>query len=574
MTPRVALCLVLLVGLLLRADGVAWDGGAHLHPDERYLSLVADNIKLPSSLAEYLRVDSPMNPYTTETGSNLVYGTLPITATKLAAHLAGRDRYDGLEIVGRRLTSVVDLVSILVAFGLARLLAAGMGPRRAGWAGVAGAGAYALTPLAIQHAHFFVVDSWLTAGCGASLLAAAHAQRSRTPARGAALVALAGALLGAGLACKLSAVLLAPGVALLVLGAAPGVGRGRVLGAAANLLLLGASAYLALRLLAPATFASDDWASPKLAEGLSRALEAQRAAVAGHGGLAPPSLQWLSSTPVVDPLLTLGGISIGPPIALACAAGVLLVGHRAVAAARAREIAWLELAVIYSTVVVGAYLASRFVHTVRYLLPLIPILCATAGVAVASLARARRGPVAVAAIGTLAVAWALAYTAIYRAPHTRIVASAWIRAHTHPGDVIVGEEWDDQLPTPADPDLRLRELPVYAPDDAAKLHRLWTGLRDADLVVLSSARASGAIGALPGRYPLTTRYYDRLLAGRLGFEPVARFRSRPRLAGVEIPDAWAEEATSVYDHPEVRVLRRAATLSWPEFRRRILAGPR
>jgi hypothetical protein len=297
----------------------------------------------------------------------------------------------------------------------------------------------------------------------------------------------------------------------------------------------------------------------------------QASAVAGGDGpINPPSTQWLVSTPVLSPLLTLGAISLGPPIALAAAAGIGLAGLRAFRAARRREVAWLELALLYSTVIAGAYLASRFVHTVRYLLPLVPLLCALAGVALVRLAAARRGTAIVAAAGVLATGWAFAYTAIYRAPHTRLVASEWIRDHSAPGDVVVGEEWDDPLPVPSDPELRVRQLPVYAPDGEAKLREMWAELSVADLVVLSSARASATVGRLPGRYPITTRYYHELLAGRLGFTPAARFRSRPRLAGIEVPDEWAEEVTWVYDHPEVRILRRSGDLTYPEFRRRVL----
>ena len=573
LTPRLALALVLLVGLALRADGVNWDSSQHLHPDERYLSLVAGSVRLPSSMREYLSVRSPLNPYRTESGSALVYGTFPLNATKAVAGAVGRDRFDGLEIVGRRLSSLADLATILVVFGLGRLLAlgAGSGRTRAAWAGVAGAATYALAPLAIQHAHFFVVDSWLTAAFGGSLLAAAHAQRAATSSRRTALVGLAGALLGVALACKLSAALFAPAVVLLAIAAVRGRGWALVLGAASNLLLLAASAYLALRLAAPATFASDDWSSFALAPDLARALEVQASAVAGGDGpINPPSTQWLVSTPVLSPLLTLGAISLGPPIALAAAAGIGLAGLRAFRAAGRREVAWLELALLGCTVIAGAYLVSRFVHTVRYLLPLVPLLCALAGVALARLAAARHGKAIVAAAGVLATGWAFAYTAIYRAPHTRLVASEWIRDHTAPGYVVVGEEWDDPLPVPSEPELRVRQLPVYAPDGEAKLRELWDELSVADLVVLSSARASATVGRLPGRYPIATRYYRELLAGRLGFTPAARFRSRPRLAGIEVPDEWAEEVTWVYDHPEVRILRRSGDLTYPEFRRRVL----
>src|SRR5262249_27705773 len=84
----------------------------------------------------------------------------------------------------------------------------------------------------------------------------------------------------------------------------------------------------------------------------------------------------------------------------------------------------------------------------------------------------------------------------------------------------------------------------------------------------------------PLRFPLTTRYYDALFAGELGFERVPEVASLPRLFGLSIDDQAlpaegqgvtardrhrdraAEEAFSVYDHPTVFLFRKA-----PGYRR-------
>src|SRR6188768_2000118 len=58
------LAAVVLVGGWLRLDGANWDDGGHLHPDERYLSIVADNTDWPASFAGYFDVGrSPLSPY-------------------------------------------------------------------------------------------------------------------------------------------------------------------------------------------------------------------------------------------------------------------------------------------------------------------------------------------------------------------------------------------------------------------------------------------------------------------------------------------------------------------------------
>jgi len=69
----------------------------------------------------------------------------------------------------------------------------------------------------------------------------------------------------------------------------------------------------------------------------------------------------------------------------------------------------------------------------------------------------------------------------------------------------------------------------------------------------------GSIVRVPEKYPLMSQFYQDLLSGRTQFELVAEFNSYPSLEYLSIPitfdDSWAEEAFSVYDHPQVLVFR-------------------
>jgi hypothetical protein len=59
----VALALLLLAAAWLRLSGLDWDQGQHLHPDERFLTMVATDIRWPRSLAAYFDTGhSPLNP--------------------------------------------------------------------------------------------------------------------------------------------------------------------------------------------------------------------------------------------------------------------------------------------------------------------------------------------------------------------------------------------------------------------------------------------------------------------------------------------------------------------------------
>src|SRR5215213_5777702 len=87
---RAALAALLAVGGWLRWSGANWDQGGHLHPDERYITMVADAVHWPGLLEGYFDVDgSPLSPYNTEVGRGYVYGTLPLFATKAVGALLG-----------------------------------------------------------------------------------------------------------------------------------------------------------------------------------------------------------------------------------------------------------------------------------------------------------------------------------------------------------------------------------------------------------------------------------------------------------------------------------------------------
>jgi len=100
------------------------------------------------------------------------------------------------------------------------------------------------------------------------------------------------------------------------------------------------------------------------------------------------------------------------------------------------------------------------------------------------------------------------------------------------------------------------QMEPYWEDVPEKREALLGWLDQTDYIILSSNRLYGSIPRLPERYPMTTRYYEMLFSGELGYEKVAEFTSRPRLFGVEIADDNADESFTVYDHPKVTVFRK------------------
>lgn len=315
---------------------------------------------------------------------------------------------------------------------------------------------------------------------------------------------------------------------------------------------------------------------------------------------APPGHQWTGRTPYVFPFDNMVQWGLGVPLGLAGWAGFLLALYQLI---RYRK--WNHLLIVVWVGITFAYTGQQFVKTMRYFLQIYPFLALLGGWFIVELwdrvsrlqneyqlsdddeeAHAAErsfiprpllqgGVVVIAAIIVgYTLFYAGAFTSIYTRPVTRVAASRWMLANIPPGSVIANEHWDDPLPLrvdgkdpwggmyknlqPASPD---GLMDWYNEDTPEKRTQAIQWLDAADYIVLSSNRLYGSIPRLPMRYPLTTKYYQWLFDGTLGFEKVAEFTSRPQLLGIEINDDNSEEAFTVYDHPKVLIFKKTPQYS-------------
>ncbi|MBC7256336.1 MAG: glycosyltransferase family 39 protein, partial [Chloroflexi bacterium] len=147
------LAIILIVAGVFRFTGLNWDEGQHLHPDERFLTMVENSLQWPKSWGEYWDTAiNPLNPNNHNFGS-YVYGLFPVVLTKFMGEMLGMTGYGAVYLVGRALSGVMDLLSILVVFLLGRRLYNAR-------VGLVGALLGALTVLTIQQSHFFTVDNF------------------------------------------------------------------------------------------------------------------------------------------------------------------------------------------------------------------------------------------------------------------------------------------------------------------------------------------------------------------------------------------------------------------------------
>ena len=153
---------VLLVSLLLaiicsgayfRTIGVDWDQGRHLHPDERFLSMVLNSMTPVPDVKTYFDTStSTLNPG--NVGYQFfVYGTLPLFIIRYVGEWIGQIGYDPITIVGRQLSAIADILTILLVFLIAlRLFHEKIG--------LVAAALYAFAVLPIQQSHFMTVDTF------------------------------------------------------------------------------------------------------------------------------------------------------------------------------------------------------------------------------------------------------------------------------------------------------------------------------------------------------------------------------------------------------------------------------
>ncbi|MCJ7701441.1 MAG: hypothetical protein MUO62_07660 [Anaerolineales bacterium] len=142
---------ILAAGAYLRLVGIDWDENQHLHPDERFLTMVESALKVsntppdqlgtpPSVANQPWRADyvgvfpdcgewgtyfdtacSPLNP-NNQGYDFYVYGTLPIFIVRYAAEWLEQSGYGEVYLVGRALSALSDLFVIILVYAIAALL--------------------------------------------------------------------------------------------------------------------------------------------------------------------------------------------------------------------------------------------------------------------------------------------------------------------------------------------------------------------------------------------------------------------------------------------------------------------
>ncbi|MBI5564990.1 MAG: glycosyltransferase family 39 protein, partial [Chloroflexi bacterium] len=456
----ILLLAALAFGAYFRFVGLDWSQGNPLHPDENFLTQVTTTIQPPENIGAYFDSQtSTLNPYTYPNFPLFVYGDLPIFITRYTADLLDslcqavpqtcptRNEvpfrfadYAGVVLLGRGLSALLDLFTVLFMFIIGRRLYDAR-------VGVLAALLGAATVLQIQQSHFYTSDIFATFFVVAAFYFIVRFGDSNSWAD----------VIASGVACGLamaSRINVAPILGIVGIAALAHVFRQSrqtdrtttLEGAIARIMIAALAAAIVFRIFMPYAFDG----LLKFDERWSNNMNYIRTLISGEDPGGPPGVQWTDRAPLVFPLINIVFWGMGLPLGIAAWLGwayaawqTFIIPYRkhrhGSLGAWLGEVAKSRHLLIW--VWVSAYFAwqgTQWVKSIRYQLPIYPFLTLFAAAGLIALWDWSRQPVhrsalrRVAAIGALAIVvlgaygWATAFTEIYRQPTTRVAASEWI----------------------------------------------------------------------------------------------------------------------------------------------------
>ncbi|MBI2641461.1 glycosyltransferase family 39 protein, partial [Candidatus Roizmanbacteria bacterium] len=494
------LSLIFLLAIFFRFNNLNWDLRFHLHPDERFLTMVGNAMKIPETFSDYLDPNtSTFNP--ANVGFKFyVYGVFPVILNKIVAVIAGNDDYNAFTFQGRFLSALADLLVVFLVFKTVELLEKKYKLRHKFkyWA----AFFYAIAVLPIQLSHFFAVDTFLNLFMFASFYCILKSRE--TLSSEFKYILFSAVFFGLVIASKITAFFILP-LNLLIIALSTGDRRTRLLG----MLLFFLTVYVTLRFANPYMFENSNFFDPTPNKIFVENLQSLKS-LEGKDIWYPPGIQWINKLPVIFSLVNLAIFGVGISYFV-----FILIGTFSILRLPSRR---LFIGILFWVIIVFFYQASRFSQAMRYLVVLYPFLAIFSAY---GMLKVKNNTLKVISIILLLI-WPLMFSSIYLNKHSRVQASEWIYQNLPGGSIILSEHWDDALPLSMDKGRRytVKELPVFAPDDKEKWNQMNKLLNQADYYVLSSNRGWGSIPSVPQKYPVMSKFYRDLLDGKTRYKKI------------------------------------------------------
>lgn len=567
---KLLIALILVIGFVFRFNNLNWDENFHLHPDERFLTMVGNAMTLPKSINEYLDPEaSKLNP--SNIGYNFfVYGDFPLILTKILAVNNNLDSYNDFTILGRYLSASLDLLIIIIVFKVSKLLF----PKQKEihfWS----AFFYAIAVYPIQASHFFTVDTFLSLFMFFSFYFSLKSNYKKYLQN----TVLSAIFFGLAVASKISALYILPLILFfIVTGILQKYKIKELLKKrlfhfiSFSTLILGLFfliVYLTVRFSNPYYFQTADLLNSQLNKEFINSIN-QLKNFTGKNIWYPPAVQW-TNKPVTFLLTNLMLVGVGLPCFVFLIIGFIWI---------LKNLKLKPLDVFYKTKkytlaviliwVFGYFFYQSFqpFKSIRYTIYLYPFFALISGVGINFILKNIKNRLFINISSLIFVilllSWPLLFSTVYFFKNTRVEASEWIYKNLQNNSLILSESWDDGLPLPVlknhGKQFNGEQLPIFDADTPEKWQRMDNLLNKADYYILSSNRGWGSIPTAPEKYPKMSQFYKELLEDKNpNYKKIKQFNPY-YYQFLKFPNNWVEETFTVYDHPQVLIYKNVKKL--------------
>lgn len=567
------LMIILFIGFIFRFNNINWDENNHLHPDERFLTMVGNAMVLPKNIAEYLDPKiSKLNP--NNIGHNFfVYGSFPLIINKYLSVFLKSNDYNNYTLLGRQLSAFFDLLNIIFIYKIAKILFS-KNKIISYWSALI----YALLVLPIQLSHFFAVDNFLNF----FMLISFYFSLKQKLKKSKLNIIFSALFFALAFASKITAIFILP--LILVFFIQPNLKKSIF-----NIGIFLIFSYLFLRFVNPYYFIDNNLLNPSLNKIFIENIKYLRIlTVKDINNSYPPMVQWLNKNSLIHSFVNNIIFGIGIIQAIFIFLGIVLILLTAKFKIKKLKIKMInknlkltnqkngyESVLITAIWMIGVFIfqSLQVTPTLRYFIYLYPFFAISGGFGFYWLLERLRKKLNNKTVFYLVYfilyitlfIWPLMFSSIYLNKNTRVEASVWIYKNLPNNSIILSESWDDALPLLSfsnyNKQFQSEQLPVFDPDTKEKWEKMNYLLQKGDYYILSSNRGWGSIPTVPKKYPLMSRFYDDLLAGKNSqYKKIKEFTSYPRIEigrwKLEINDDWADEGFTVYDHPKVIIFSR------------------
>lgn len=531
---RILPALIVMLGAFLRFRHLDWAAGYYFQPDES-VHTIDYLMRLPPSL----------NPY--EVGL-YTYGGLPLYLYLFSARFlrfatgnpAWMDKWHITLIV----RGYAALASTLTIWLVARL-AEKLGMKRTAWAAALG---FAVSPLAIQYAHYGAVDTLFTFWVVLTSFLSVWAWEMRKHWRWLVV----GAALGLAVATKTTAL-----VWSIVIGTGTWyVWRETRNKCTASIVLIWGAVGALAAILVGSPYYLLDWAS------FHQIMVMQAGKTVTGRILCTYHWQFLNVRPYLFELEQLSQYALGIPLAIAGGWG-FLGGWKEIAYGTNK---WRWILVLFPPTLYFVMIGMWHSKFIRYLLPFVPYVCVCAAWPLDTFLRSPQrilkwGTALLTTVALLhSTCLGIATSSIYSGTDPRLAASEWMLEHVPEGATILHDpEPLILLPLGAAERFQIEVLDLFGNSlqNIQDVGFYVRALQDKQYVVIVSRRQYGAVNHLAAMFPVATCYYRSLFDGRLGYSLVARFTNYPHIGNWAWNTDKAEETFQVFDHPVVHIFQRS-----------------